>query len=938
MRIISKIIFTILILLSIVEKNQAQNTMLPNTIGINTSTPHASAALDISGTNKGLLIPRMTQVQRDAIVSPASGLMIFQTDVSVGFYYYNGTSWTNIGSGLPGTNGLKSLVKTTTESAGANCANGGTKVESGIDSNNNNILDSAEITETKYVCNGANGTNGTNGAAGTNGLKSLITTTSIGTPFCTNGGVQINSGLDANNNDLLDLGEISYTQNVCNGAIGTNGATGATGSAGAIGANGIKSLVKTIVEIAGANCANGGMKVETGLDGNGNNVLDVGEILNFSFVCNGTNGTNGLKSLVKTTVEAAGANCANGGTKVETGIDNNNNNVLDIGEVLDTKYVCNGTNGSNGTSGTNGTNGTNGINGLKALVKKTAEPAGANCAGGGVKIESGIDNNNNNTLDVAEVSTTQYVCNGINGQGIPTGGTANQVLSKIDGTNYNTQWVTPATTPKLAYMAILALPSPQTGDLVYDLTFKCLRAYNGSKWVATSVPDGDQSANPSVFGGTVGTNNEIVKDVAVDASGNVLVCGTFIGSVDFGQSTFLSSTSGSRDAFVAKYDPSGTLLWAKKIGGTVTDEAISIAVDASSNAFVCGWYTGTAAAGTFTFTAATGTDGFLVKYDSAGTEVWAKTINGTSSDEITDIIPTASGNIYVLGYYFGTCTFSASIIKTSTGGGEMFLATYDASGTPLSVNNTTGAGNEGPKNMALAPNGEIYICGFFNGTVTFGTTTRTSLGDNDGFVLRHNPTTNQWYGVIATGNQGSDSFERVVVDAASNAYIVGTIQPILPNFSFGSINMNIPYMSITTFIGKYRNSSAGFEWVKLVSNSAITQVGGLAIDNQSNLTVVGNFSSPSAIGTKYLIPFGTGNTYDVYVAKYSSEGNPLGATKFGSTGNDYATSIAFNAAGNIGYVVGHFNTSNLLVGSQTRAWTTSSTTTDTDGYIIRIDN
>ena len=66
-------------------------------VGIGTTTPDASSALDITSTTKGLLIPRMTNVQRDAISSPATGLMIYQTDGTVGFYYYNGSSWANVG-------------------------------------------------------------------------------------------------------------------------------------------------------------------------------------------------------------------------------------------------------------------------------------------------------------------------------------------------------------------------------------------------------------------------------------------------------------------------------------------------------------------------------------------------------------------------------------------------------------------------------------------------------------------------------------------------------------------------------------------------------------------------------------------------------------------------------------------------------------------------
>lgn len=61
--------------------------------GIGTTTPHASAKLDVTSTDKGFLPPRMTSTQRTAISSPAAGLMIYQTDGTAGLYYYNGTAW-----------------------------------------------------------------------------------------------------------------------------------------------------------------------------------------------------------------------------------------------------------------------------------------------------------------------------------------------------------------------------------------------------------------------------------------------------------------------------------------------------------------------------------------------------------------------------------------------------------------------------------------------------------------------------------------------------------------------------------------------------------------------------------------------------------------------------------------------------------------------------
>lgn len=134
------------------------------------------------------------------------------------------------------------------------------------------------------------------------------------------------------------------------GVDGTNGAPGASGPAGSNGApgtngtpgtNGASALVRSTPEPAGSHCAHGGTKLEVGIDANGNGVLDASEVdaANTAYLCDGA-GTN---SLVKTTPELAGTHCAAGGTKIETGLDANDNGTLEPTEVnaSATSYVCN---------------------------------------------------------------------------------------------------------------------------------------------------------------------------------------------------------------------------------------------------------------------------------------------------------------------------------------------------------------------------------------------------------------------------------------------------------------------------------------------------------------------------------------------------------------------------------------------------------------------
>ena len=89
-------------------------------VGIGTNTPAVSAQLEISSVTKGLLIPRLTAAQKNLIVSPATGLLIYLTDSTQGFYYFDGTIWSQLQSGIvPLSNGgtgssVKNFVDLTT--------------------------------------------------------------------------------------------------------------------------------------------------------------------------------------------------------------------------------------------------------------------------------------------------------------------------------------------------------------------------------------------------------------------------------------------------------------------------------------------------------------------------------------------------------------------------------------------------------------------------------------------------------------------------------------------------------------------------------------------------------------------------------------------------------------------------------------------------------
>lgn len=110
----------------------------------------------------------------------------------------------------------------------------------------------------------------------------------------------------------------------------------------------------------------------------------------------GAIGPSGLNSLIQTSSEPAGLNCEFGGLKVESGLDSNSNGSLDADEVLKTDYVCS-------------------VAGENSLVNVVDEPVGTTCPNGGIKIESGIDEDGNGTLSTEEIQVTRFICNGVDG-------------------------------------------------------------------------------------------------------------------------------------------------------------------------------------------------------------------------------------------------------------------------------------------------------------------------------------------------------------------------------------------------------------------------------------------------------------------------------------------------------------------------------------------
>jgi len=116
------------------------------------------------------------------------------------------------------------------------------------------------------------------------------------------------------------------------------------------------------------------------------------------------------------------------------------------------------------------------------------------------------------------------------------------------------------------------------------------------------------------------------------------------------------------DIFVANLDSSGNWLWAVKAGGADTDTGYGIAVDGTGNAWVTGMFQGTATFGSQTHTSSGEEDVFAIKLDSSGNWLWAVKAGGINVDSGYGIAVNGAGNAYVTGWFEGTATFGSHIL------------------------------------------------------------------------------------------------------------------------------------------------------------------------------------------------------------------------------------------------------------------------------------
>jgi hypothetical protein len=348
-----------------------------------------------------------------------------------------------------GADGAATLVEVTPLAPGDDCPHGGVRIDTGVDDGGESsasnaeldagaatsidettlsdlldslesqnplagdgVLDEVEIDATRYVCNGAPGASGDAGPPGEVGARGPAGEAGV-------------DGLDGLNGERGPSGEAGADgidgEDGTDGIDGEDGENGKDGSAGQDGLDGTSTLIVQSEEPPGPECPAGGTRIDSGFDdGEGqetasDGILGPGEVDDVSYIC------HAVPTLALFEIEPLppGPECPAGGQLLATGYDNGDgaetagDGVLGIGEVDAVDYVCNGRNGAKGATGADG---------FDSLIDIDDELPGENCENGGQAVLTGLDDGDgegtahDGVLDVDEVDSLRYVCNGVDGE------------------------------------------------------------------------------------------------------------------------------------------------------------------------------------------------------------------------------------------------------------------------------------------------------------------------------------------------------------------------------------------------------------------------------------------------------------------------------------------------------------------------------------------
>lgn len=369
----------------------------------------------------------------------------------------------------------------------------------------------------------------------------------------------------------------------------------------------------------------------------------------------------------------------------------------------------------------------------------------------------------------------------------------------------------------------------------------------------------------------------------------------------------------------------GEALWSQQIGDAEADAAGPIATTSDGNLIVAGQFRGTFTIGSQTLKSAGQGDIFVAKLSAAtGDVLWIKSFGGTGNDNVTSIALDASDNVYMAGAFTGSVDFGGGTLTATNVDG--FALKLDSSGSYVWAKGPLGGPNaDGATGIAVRGT-TVALVGSYSRSITVNGVTLMNSGTQQGYLV-------EW------GTDGSDGLVKafpgsyntqpvgVALDSSNNIIVVGNFNQTA---NFGGGDVTSDNNSLDVFLVKY-SATGAYLFQKILGGSSSDQAGGMSIDANDNIILVGKFTGNVSFGGPSPI---NANSNNVVVAKYSLAGAYLWAQPFGgTTAQAVATGAAANAAGDV-VIAGYF-CGNMQMGAKLLS-SVGTCPTDNDIFVARL--
>ncbi len=414
---------------------------------------------------------------------------------------------------------------------------------------------------------------------------------------------------------------------------------------------------------------------------------------------------------------------------------------------------------------------------------------------------------------------------------------------------------------------------------------------------------GDDDCNgqaPACTGATSWVRNfgnnqsQVPLAVATDAQGNGVVVGRFTGAITLPGPIGTLTSAGGNDIFVVKYDAAGTVVWAKKFGDTAEQVASSVAIDSAGDVILAGEFLGTVNFGGMAITSVmNSSDIFVAKLSGAtGNHVWSMPLANQFTQEEASVAVDSADNVYVSGTFSGTLTVGATVLQPSAMGGlELFLLKMDKMGQPLWGKTFTGPGTQYAYDLAVSPSGESALAGAFQTSIDFGGGNMLTSAGDYDLF------------VVKLDAMGNPIFSRGAGDALlqrANAVALDAMGNVIVTGEYNG-SMDLGNGMVTSggaedvFLAKY--SPSGFHvWSKTMGGMSAQRGKDVAVDAFNNVLFTGQFWATTDFGKGGLQSNGE---HDVFVAKYNPAGQAAWTIKFGGGMTEVGETLAADASANV---------------------------------------